>query len=668
MLVLDFETKSRCDLLTAGTYNYTSDPSTDILCMAVYDMETHYKEIWYPEKGPLSERIKYSLNNADFIVAHYAEFDQGIYECIGVPDYGFPEISRERWYCSASQARVNALPAGLDDAAWALGLTQRKYATGKHLIKKLSIPQEDGTFNQDPQLHAEMREYCMQDVEVTVGVVNGCRLMTVAEHEDWLKTCEINERGVACDLELAQLALRYAKAEQDEIAAEMKRITKGAVERHTQNARIKTWLVGQLGELHPVIQAMTVYKNGKAKQSLDKNIRRTMLAMADDGVIEIPDDAVDMIQLLDDGSKSSVAKFKRMIQRADPEDSRVRGAFVFAGAGQTLRYASRGLQLHNMRRDCWTPEETELIVTRMRNNAPLDTQTGTVLDTLSKLLRPAIVPAKGNVLVVGDWSSIEARCLHWGTDTEQGDDKLDLFASGVDVYQEVADDLRLDDRQQGKVVELSAGYQGGYRAFQAMARNYGVKVSDDVAKSIIERWRSKNYHVTQFWAELETAAKMAIAHPGEEFGAGMMKYVFAPHLMDGTLLGVMPGDHFMQYPNAKVELVKTPWGDQNYQVTALKASYHPKADAKAWPRAALYGGLLCENFCQGFSAALLRNAVRTLPDVIAHVHDEIVMEVSEEDADEAADVLRSVMLDVPAWAEGLPLNAEPTIMVRYGKD
>jgi DNA polymerase len=64
---------------------------------------------------------------------------------------------------------------------------------------------------------------------------------------------------------------------------------------------------------------------------------------------------------------------------------------------------------------------------------------------------------------------------------------------------------------------------------------------------------------------------------------------------------------------------------------------------------------------------LLRNALRELPDVIGHVHDEIVMEVPADLADEAAGVLRSVMVDVPDWADGFPLDADPSIMFRYGK-
>ena len=400
MLVLYFETKSRCDLVTAGTYNYISDHSTDILCCAFMDTETGEKDIWWPDYSQhLPPKLVRWLVDADLVGAHYAEFDQGIYESIAVHEYGFPELPREKWYCTAAQCRVNAIPAGLDDAAWALGLSNRKHASGTSLIKALSIPDKDtGLFNQDPKLHSEMRKYCVQDVVVTVNVVNSTRPMTQNEHLDWLKTCEVNENGVKCDLELAWLSLKYADDEQTEIAAKLDIATRGVITKHTQSQRIKQWLVVTVGEAHPLIKLMTVYKKGEPKLSLDKNIRRTVLEMASNGELPLHPNIVDVIQLLDDGSMSSVSKFKRMLERADPVDGRVRGAFVFAGASQTLRYASRGLQLHNMKRDCWDADDAGQLIEMMRGGYPIGQLTGGVMQTLAKMMRPAIIPEAGTCL------------------------------------------------------------------------------------------------------------------------------------------------------------------------------------------------------------------------------------------------------------------------------
>ncbi len=117
---------------------------------------------------------------------------------------------------------------------------------------------------------------------------------------------------------------------------------------------------------------------------------------------------------------------------------------------------------------------------------------------------------------------------------------------------------------------------------------------------------------------------------------------------------------------AKIEQVKTPFG-MSEGISALKASYTPTGDAEAWPRVALYGGLLAENVTQAFAAAILRNALHQLDDVVLHVHDEICLEVPESDASCASENLTRVMTTTPTWAEGLPLAMAPKIISRYGK-
>ena len=109
--------------------------------------------------------------------------------------------------------------------------------------------------------------------------------------------------------------------------------------------------------------------------------------------------------------------------------------------------------------------------------------------------------------------------------------------------------------------------------------------------------------------------------------------------------------------------------DDEGNVTYAKASWKPAADAKEWPRARLWRGLACENITQAVANDLLRHSLRCLGeeglDVVLHVHDEIVLETA--DPDTAAASLLRVMTTPPAWADGLPLNAEVGVMTRYGK-
>jgi DNA polymerase len=66
---------------------------------------------------------------------------------------------------------------------------------------------------------------------------------------------------------------------------------------------------------------------------------------------------------------------------------------------------------------------------------------------------------------------------------------------------------------------------------------------------------------------------------------------------------------------------------------------------------------------------LLRHSLKRLEEegleTVLHVHDEIVLETA--DPDTAAETLLRIMTTAPAWASGLPLNAEVAVMTRYGK-
>ena len=148
-------------------------------------------------------------------------------------------------------------------------------------------------------------------------------------------------------------------------------------------------------------------------------------------------------------------------------------------------------------------------------------------------------------------------------------------------------------------------------------------------------------------------------HPGQEFTAGRVTYLFDKQ----HLWYALPSGRVLCYPFARF--------DEEGNITYAKASWKPAADAKEWPRGRLWRGLACENVTQAVAHDLLRYSLRRLEEedmgASAHVHDEIVLEVPEADADAAAARLVQIMCEAPAWASGLPLNAEVSVMTQYGK-
>lgn len=670
-VVIDFETRSKCDLLTQGSDKYAKHESTEVLCCAFRFLSDGaryaYDKILKGEDLPTWVRER--LLGCDFYMAHNARFDQAIWEFVATADNDFPELDPDKWYCTSAQARANALPPSLEKAARALSGEHQKDHRGAALIRKFSIPRkEDGEFNEmtlDDRV--DMLGYCVKDVEATVGIVQGSRLLTAEEHEDWIVNERINDRGICIDLETAKLATEYAGAEQAALAKEITEISAGAATKHTQHARIKNFVLSEIAGTEDekrITAEMTVYVKGEEKTSLAKDIRANILNLADCGDIEISDAAYNIIMCSDEGNKSSVAKFKRMVSMADEDTHRVSGVFLFAGAGQTLRYSSKAVQVHNFSRTCFKPDEADEIARAMKKAESLPD----VMLTLSKMLRPALIPAKGKTFVVGDWSAIEGRFLPWLSDSKGGEKVLDVFRRDEDIYLHTAATMKIDDRQIGKVATLSLGYQGGVNAFNSMGRNYGIYLPEARAKRIVDGWRNANQWAVKFWKDLETAAMRAMRSPETDFTAGRVKYRFVKGLMGGTLVCILPSGGCIQYPKARLEKIETQWGAKT-QITYLKASINPAADAKEWARGSLYGGLLAENATQAIAAALLRENLRELADdpVVMHVHDEIVLEVDIEDAEVWIEDLQSVMEFVPEWATGLPLKAVPEKMDRYGK-
>jgi DNA polymerase len=640
---LDFETRSRCDLPSRGVYNYAQDASTEVLCMS-YAFDDGDVLTWLPGQ-PFPDITGHT------IMAHNAAFERLVFWYVVCPTLGLVEPPLEQFYCTAAQARANCLPGSLEDVGRAVSSKMRKDHRGAQLIRLLCIPRKDGTFNDDPTLMGEMVAYCEQDVRAMRAISQSLRPLADQELADYHVSERINDRGVMVDTDLCGAAIGYAEAELIEIQEIVREVSKGEIT-SVRSPKMRQWVQDRVGP-----EAVKLMWTGE-KYSIDKSVRANLLTLGPD---EVPPDVAEVIQCADDLWASSVAKFKRLAALADIEDDRVRGAFVFAGGSATGRAASYGAQIHNLTRK--TAKDPFAVRQAMVRGHQIVPEYGKrVTDVLKGMLRPALIPAPGNVLVVADWAAIEGRVNPWLSNCPAGEAKLDVFRSGLDPYKvnatttfnvpyEAVTDAQ---RQVGKVQELALGFLGGPGSFETFGRVYGVRMTEGEIARAISTWRRANPWAMKHGQDLEAAYTRALRHKGHECHAGRVCYLY-----DGQHLWYsLPSGRVLCYPFAKLD---------NDGVSYLKASWKPAADATEWPRARLWRGLAVENATQATANDILRGALRQLEDVILHIHDEIVVECPERMAEATVARMREVMCTPDDWAAGLPLGVEIKIMTRYGK-
>lgn len=647
-LYIDFETRSRCDLKAKGVYNYAQDASTDVLCMS-FAFDDGDVQTWLPSQ-PFPQEV---ASHTGLIYAHNAAFERLIFWYVLQINFKL-----EQFYCTAAQARANCAPGSLEDVGRFAGANMKKDHRGAQLIRLLSVPQADGAFREDPALMAEMVAYCEQDVRAMRSISKALRQLSTDELADYHFNERINDRGLLVDVPLCDASVKYASDEMAEIEQIVRDVTKGEIT-SVRSPKMRQWVLDRVGP-----EAKKLMWNNE-KYSIDKTVRANLLAVEDPA--QVPPDVAEVIQCADDLWASSVAKFKRLADLADDEDQRVRGAFVFAGGSATGRASSYGAQVHNLpRKSAKNPDAVRAAM--VRGHAVVPTFGKRITDVLKGMLRPAIVAAPGNVLIAYDWSAIEGRVHPWLSACASGEEKLDVFRSGRDPYcVNAAATFRLtydevlaahhagqsDMRQIGKVQELALGFLGGPGAFETFGRIYGVYLSDPEVKRAVDGWRKANAWAQQHGQQLEQGYLRAMRNRGHEVQAARITYLF-----DGqTLWYALPSGRVLCYPNAKF--------DEEGNVTYTKAAWKPAADAKEWPRARLWRGLACENVTQAVAHDILRHSLRQIPETIAHVHDEIVVECRAEDAEEVGARVHQIMCTPPAWATGLPLAAEGVTTTRY---
>lgn len=650
-LHIDIETRCKLDVGDVGVYRYAEDPTFSIILFAYSwdDGPTTALDMTndtYPgESIPADVWLAFIDSNV-LKIAHNANFE---YVCIKTY-YGISLILKQ-WYCTMIAAAYLGLPLSLGEVSKVLGLSQQKDARGKALITYFCKPckptKKNGGRTQnlpehDPEKWAEFKEYNAQDVRTEKEIykyISRFPGLPERERQYWVLDQIINETGITVDSEFINAAIEaneyFTKKVHDEIVS----IT--GVDNPNSLTQLKKWLFKELGhEVH----------------SLGKEYLSDAL---DDEFL--PDQVKKVLRLRQFASKTSISKYDTMLAYRQ-RDGRIRGQIQFYGANRTGRFSGRGVQPQNLKKTL----KKDLDVAREAVRYGFaDLLYEDVPDVISRLTRTALVASEGHSLVVSDFSAIEARVLAW----EAGEEwVLDVFRTHGKIYEATAANMfnvpldmishGSDLRAKGKVATLALGYQGGAGALIAMgALREGLDESE--LPAIVKAWRSANPGIVRLWREVENAAKHVIKNKTSY--VLKKKYCSLKFSYDrGYMFIELPSGRRLSYYGASAEKGRLSyWGvDQT---------------KKVWVKTDTYGGSLVENITQAIARDCLCDTMYRiyydagLP-ILMHIHDEIVSEVPDNEAEDALTVMYDIMAVGPNWAKGLPLKGDGYISKYYKKD
>jgi len=663
MCWIDLETRSNVDLIFHGLMRYAQDPSTQVICMAWAFDDEPVEFCWL--NGGFPAAVEKHISQGGAITAHNAEFERAIFEFVINQDYDLTPALLSQWRCSMAMGLANGYGAALDTLATGLALPFQKNPEGTRLIREYCAAGHKDIFAPEYEKDREiMKAYNISDVEVMRAATKCLRPLTDDEWEEYQVNSIINQRGIPIDVEFCTAALGYTYEVSDDANRMICELTGGVMTKATERKSRDAWLFPKLTPYQ--MKLLEVYKKGEKKFSLDQDHRRYLLECDD-----LSHEARRLLEYIDNAGSSALKKYAVAAQTH--VEGRVHQTFLWNGAGRTGRFSGKGLQPHNIRRDVYSDNDAAAFIADIREGFKLKKPA----ETMARLLRAMIYHPDGLYWV--DWSSIEGRVAPWLANDSDGERKLDIFKRNLDVYKVTAgrmfhpqgyygstgdtDAVDKDQRQAGKIAELSLQFGGSHNALISMGKNFGVQFTEEEGREHVINWRRTNPWAERIWFAYDDAINRAVRTAGVSIEVGRVTFQ-----SDGQnfLWCRLPSGRLLSYPKPYLDHYDTPWGEERYGPT-FQTHFKPAAHEPPIRRH-LRGALVFQNTVQAVAADLLREALVYAHDaelnIIGHVHDEIIGIGTPDDGA----VLNGIMLEEPEWAPGLPIaTGGVSHGTRYGK-
>ena len=732
---IDFESRNSVELggnSGVGVHRYCESPHMGVWGFS-WGFDKWMLNRWRPGYPDPVELLLH-IAHGGIVVAHNASFERIVWAWLRAKyNLGhWPQLVIWQQDCTMARAMQMNLPASLEMLGHVLGLKEKKDDEGSKLMKKMAKPKgklrSDGTYawHDEPENRDRLEIYQDQDVRTEIETDGVVLPLPPLERAVWELDQIINDRGIPVDIAAATIAVdvvAYAKKQADK---RMEALTGGAVNKCSEVERITNWITAR----------------GFKCDSFRKEDHADILMLA-----RLAGDEVlrEVVELRRDNGKSSTSKFERMVETACADD-RCRGQIMYCGATATKRFAGKLVQFQNLKRFDPDRERDKVLfaVDLLHSGMPikdiyeiLACTFSAPMDILSKCARAFVKAEDGHEFIGADYSNVEGRINAWlageawkvqaflDYDAKIGHDLYKL-AFGRSFGKDPAT-VEYEERQVGKVMELSFGFQGGVGAlienlnkaqppmkpeqlvapvraavdpekwekvraeYDSATDKYDLLQDEwTAAKIIVRNWRDANSMIKQGWYDAADAAIQAMDNPFVECPCyfNRVSYLFDGNnlycrLPDGSILYY--NQAYMRYQVTEYVDIMGRWVDCTeffpHELEELRATgarfkqqgrnvvfFHNEI-SKQWVPTPLYGGLQCENIVQGTGRAILVRAMLRVEGagypIVMHTHDDILSQVRAGTGD-VKHFENLMRIDEP-WLNGMPLAVKGFRDTRYVK-
>lgn len=654
-LTLDLETKSFADLPRVGVWNYSLDPTTDIICLC-YGIGSEPIQHWWPDKEGVdlvhnTPRDFYMhVMTGGLLEAHNAAFELALYKNVLMRKYGWVEVLDHQWRDSMAVAAYYSLPMALDKLARALKF-EPKDSEGTRLISRYSkLFLKTAKQDIPPEDFAKFRAYCEHDVKMEMTISDWLGDLPERELPVFQLDLAINQRGLHLDQTGIDHAVAVVEMREQDYTEEFRRITNL---NPTQRDKVMGWFA----------------ENGLPLENMQAEYLEELL---EDG--DVPQGPCRRALELRLGTAKASTKKLDAMSRQRGSDGRARFQCRYHGAS-TGRWTGTGFQPLNLKKGFEDVDPAQLVRDiSYRNPKYLDMLYGDATAAVANASRHWIQAQPGNKIIAGDFVSIEAvvlACL-------AGEDwKVQAFRDGAKIYEMMGEKIHKlppgtvtkathpAERQDGKTGELAFGYQGALNAW--LKFDNSGRHSDERIIEICKAWRTEHPAITRFWRELEQAAIEAVIYRGRETGYGEIGF----QVVDEWLSMILPNGKRIWYFDPQLREQMPRWHDPevNEDCAAGACKCRPKPclsymaqKTGQWKRVYTYGGKLTENACQAVSREILVPSMLALEDagypVVLSIYDEIVAEMPEDFGSVEEFIEISLNPKGRWWPESWPIRME----------